>query len=342
MTTSNDNQELNEKIANYKSRPRRMASKEDCCEPECGEPPLSKKRDYGKLVQWTTGDGKRFVPAGVTKDNLPPGVYEIHHSPSIGLFFEKIPVRTDGLIRFPQTNSERVLKEIETFWDKEQIFTEFNITYKRGIILWGPPGGGKTCTVNLIMKDVVDRDGVVIKFTNPGLFIEGMRVLREIQLSTPIVVLMEDIDSIIEHYEESPVLNILDGVESVQKVVFLATTNYPEMLGPRIINRPSRFDKRFKIPYPNEESRMIYFTHLCGHKNPEQLKVNLKRWVKDTDDFSIAHLKELFVAVVILGDEYDEALENLRQMKENISSREDEGKFMGFSGMGAKKYADND
>jgi hypothetical protein len=334
MVVNRENQELNEKMASLKGRPlRHRRFKEDNCEPAmaCGdEPPANEKTDYGKLTQWTTGDGKRFIPAGTTKEELPPAVYEIHHSACLGLYFQKILVRTEGLLRFPQTNSERVLKEIETFWDRENLFSEFAIAYKRGIILWGPPGGGKTCTVNLIMKDVVDRKGVVIKFTNPGLFTEGMRVLREIQPTTPIVVLMEDIDSIIEHYEESPVLNILDGVDSIHKVVFLATTNYPELLGPRIINRPSRFDKRFKIPYPNAESRTMYFKHLCGTKKPEELKIDIKKWVKDTEDFSIAHLKELFVAVIILGDDYAEALENLNHMKENISSKEDMDKLMGF------------
>jgi len=333
MSISEDNAALNERMKNVKPR-RKAAIKEDCCEPisACDDEP----RQFGKLSQWTTGDGKRFLPAGHTKNVLPPGVYEIHHDGNIGLYFEKIPVRTEGLIRFPQTNSERVLKEIDTFWSREKVFKEYALTYKRGIILWGPPGGGKTCTVNLIMRDVVvDRSGIVIKFTNPGLFIEGMRILREIQPDTPIVVLMEDIDSIIEHYEESPVLNILDGVESVQKVVFLATTNYPECLGPRIINRPSRFDKRFHIGYPNPESRMLYLKHLCGDKN--SAKIDLNRWVKDTDKFSIAHLKELFVAVIIIGDDYDEALENLKLMKEDISSDKDSDKNFNIFG---KQYND--
>jgi hypothetical protein len=326
MVVNNDDQELNEKLAVAKNMRRRSYGKE--C-PPCDEAmgaDYVQKMDYGKLTQWTTGDGKRFIPSGTTKSQLPAGVYEIHHSSCLGLYFEKIPVRTEGLIRFPQTNSEKVLKEIETFWDKEKTFEDFGIAYKRGIILWGPPGGGKTCCVNLIMKDVVDRNGIVVKFTNPGLFMEGMRVLREIQGDSPIVVLMEDIDSIVENFE-STVLNILDGVESIRKVVFLATTNYPEVLGARIINRPSRFDKRFKIPYPNEESRMIYFKHLIGNRN---IKIDLNKWVKDTENFSIAHLKELFVAVVILGDDYDDALKSLNSMKERISSEDDDEKAMGF------------
>jgi SpoVK/Ycf46/Vps4 family AAA+-type ATPase len=223
-----------------------------------------------------------------------------------------------------------VITEIQTFWEREGIFRDFDLAYKRGIILWGPPGSGKSCTIQLIIEDVTKRDGIVIKFTSPGLFLSGMRSFKEIQPETPVVILMEDIDAILEMYSESSVLNILDGVDQVDKAVFLATTNYPERLGGRILNRPSRFDKRFKIGHPNKESRRLYFQHLIGDK---PLTVDVERWVSDSDGFSIAHLKELFVAVCILGDDYDDAIETLSSMKEQLlSDKEFESpETMGFN-----------
>lgn len=294
---------------------------------------------YGKLVQWTSGDGKLFFPAGETTDILPPGVYEIGHCDR-GIYFERIPVKTEGLIRFPQTNSEDVIVEIQKFWEKEKIFRDYNLTYKRGIILWGPAGSGKSCTIQLIIADVVERGGIVIKFTHPSLFLQGMRAFKEVQKDTPIVVLMEDMDSIIETYSETSVLNILDGVDQVDKTVFLATTNYPEVLGARILNRPSRFDKRFKIGHPNAESRKIYFEHLIGGDlKATNLNIDLKTWVTDTEGFSIAHLKELFVAVCILGDDYIKAIETLSSMKEKIASDDDFDKpEMGFGAKAKRHY----
>lgn len=336
---SNDNKELNELLEKGDaSRSRRALMKAAQSYPSSIEDELCETRELGNLVQWTTSDNKRFVPASNTKPRLIPGVYEIQHSNTVGLYFEKIPVKTEGLLRFPQTNSDRVVREIQNFWEKENIFREYKLTYKRGIILWGPPGSGKSCTIQLIMKDVVEREGIVIKFTSPGLFLEGMRVFREIEKETPCVILMEDIDSILEMWDESQVLNILDGIDQVEKVVFLATTNYPERLGARILNRPSRFDKRFKIGHPNAESRMMYFKHLIGDEKIAELNINLKKWVKDTEKFSIAHLKELFVAVVILGDDYKDAIETLGSMKESIHS-EDERGFMGF---GDARYKDEE
>ncbi len=284
------------------------------------------------LMQWTTSDEKIFIPTSHTKIKLVPGVYEIKHSQNNGVFFQRIPIKTEGLLRFPQTNCEKVVNEIQTFWNKEDIFKEYKLTYKRGIMLWGPAGGGKTCLMQLVMKDVVERKGVVFKFNHPSLFLEGMRIFREIEPTTPAVVLMEDIDSIIEINGDSEVLNILDGVDQVEKVVFLASTNYPEKLGARIINRPSRFDKRFKIDHPNAESRRMYFEHIIGKEKIKSLKIDLDKWVKDTNKFSIAHLKELFVAVVILGDNYNESLKALKSMKETISSEDDFEKMHGFAG----------
>jgi hypothetical protein len=287
--------------------------------------PMGDSIKLGGLVQWTTHDGKRFVPSSTTAKVLTPGVYEIQQHPNIGIYFEKIPVVTAGLLRFPETNSEKVVAEIQKFWNKEDVFKQYRLTYKRGIILWGPPGSGKSCTIQLIMEDVVARGGVVLRFTAPVLFTEGVRILREIQPTTPIVVLMEDIDSILEMYNESEVLNILDGVNQVAKAVFLATTNYPERLGARIINRPSRFDKRFKIGHPSAASRRIYFEYIIG--GPEkvaEMGINLDKWVEDTDEFSIAHLKELFTAVTILGDDYDEAIEALSLMKEKTPTSDDD------------------
>jgi hypothetical protein len=283
-----------------------------------------------QFVQWTSSDGSIFLPAARTLQTLPPGAYEVDSNPATGLFFEKIDVKTEGLLRFPDTNSNLVVEEIKKFWEREAIFREYKLMYKRGIILYGPPGSGKSCTVQLVMEDVVARGGLLIQFWEPNIFLDGLRTLRKIQPDTPVVAVMEDLDSLVENSNESEILNILDGVNNVDRVVFLATTNYPNKLGHRILNRPSRFDKRFRIGFPSKASRRMYFEHLIGDEKIKELNIDLDCWVKDTNEFSIAHLKELFVAVVILGDEYKKAVRTLRNMKEEVDDKDYEGYF-GFN-----------
>lgn len=281
-------------------------------------------------VQWSSSDGSIFLPAAKTVKRLPPGVYEVDANAQTGLFFEKIAVKTEGLVKFPDTNSNKVITEIQKFWEREDVFRDYNLMYKRGIILYGPPGSGKSCTVQLVMEDVVARGGVVIQFWEPSIFLDGLRVLRKIQKDVPVVAIMEDLDSLIETYNESEILNILDGVNDVDRVVFLATTNYPNKLGHRIMNRPSRFDKRFRIGFPSASSRRMYLESLIGKDKVSELDIDLDQWVKDTVKLSIAHIKELFVAVVILGDDYKESIKTLKSMKEEVNDKDYEG-FLGFT-----------
>lgn len=272
------------------------------------------------LSQWTSPDGKRFVGAATTQETLPPGLYDISTDPNIGLYFENIPVKTEGLLRFPDSVADKVLQEIQNFWTREGTFAKYGLVHKRGILTFGPPGSGKTSLFTMVCKDIIERGGVAIRFGHPGLFLLGMHTLRDIQPETPVVVLMEDIDSILEQFPESMILNILDGVELVNKVCFLASTNFPEKLGQRVINRPSRFDKRIKIGHPSGEARKIYLEYLVSKGGSVTHSLDLDKWVGDTKDFSFAHLRELFIAVVILGDDYKEAIENLKAMKKAVSS----------------------
>ncbi len=290
--------------------------------PIMNESPKKEEKLEG-LVQWSTSDNKRFIGTANTRSALIPGLYDIQASQSIGVYFSQVQVKTEGLIRFPHTDSDKILDEISRFWDRGEIFSKYGLTHKRGILFYGPPGGGKSSCIALLLEDIINRGGVAIRFTSPDIFIMGMRILREIQPQTPVIVIMEDLDSILEYCSESIVLNILDGVENVNKTVFLASTNYPEKLGARIINRPSRFDKRVRIGNPTPESRLVYLNNLIKDANFEGFEPSLDQWIKDTEGFSFAHIRELFIAVVILGNSYQISFKLLKDMNQKLSSDRD-------------------
>jgi AAA+ superfamily predicted ATPase len=266
--------------------------------------------------QWASPDGETFYPVDEVIKNLPPGYYEMEQTMS-SVCFTKRKIKNENLLVFPDSSHGPILEEIDRFWKLEPKFLESKIPFKRGILMYGPPGSGKTCSIRMVIDNLVEKhSGIVIDFQNTRLFEDGYKVLRQIHADMPLVVLMEDLDAIINRCDESKLLNMLDGMLGIHKVIFLATTNYPERLGSRIMNRPSRFDRRVFVGMPSAIARETYIrSKLIGEDDNV-----IKRWVEDTNGLSIAHIKELYVANKILGDSYDIALKTLKGMKCKLDS----------------------
>jgi SpoVK/Ycf46/Vps4 family AAA+-type ATPase len=213
------------------------------------------------------------------------------------------------------------------FWQMEERYRKHGLLYKRGILLWGPPGGGKTATITLLNKHLLDNGGVVVMCDHPKITSMGLEALRRIEPERRIICIMEDIDEIIEKYGEHDLLALLDGENQVDRIVMLASTNYPDRLGARICNRPSRFDERIKVGMPSRAARRVYLKNLLGENDPD-----IERWVEDTDNLSVAHLRELAAAVRCLDQNYTEVLDRLKTMKHRLKSEDGFGNKSGTTG----------
>jgi hypothetical protein len=269
--------------------------------------------------QWALGGNGRFSPVGGTAEKLPAGIYEPFAVPGMwGL--EKLDIASDGIYPLPDMATEEVLAEVKQFWLSEDKYRKHRLLYKRGIILWGPPGGGKTVTVKLLMNELVQRDGIVVIAQNINLTVMALKAVRRIEPGRNMIVVLEDIDEILNHNGESSVLSMLDGENNIDNILHLATTNYPERLGARIINRPSRFDRRIMVGMPGPDARKVYLEKTTnGGLSPE----DLTKWVSDTQDMSIAHLRELVAAVYCLGQPYPEVVERLKSMAVQVKPEEE-------------------
>jgi AAA+ superfamily predicted ATPase len=109
---------------------------------------------------------------------------------------------------------------------------------------------------------------------------------------------LEDLDSLINAGNRSFFLNELDGFAANTGVVTLATTNYPERLDPAILDRPSRFDRKYHFDLPAENERLSY-VRLWAASLAETLKptdAGLEHVAAGTKGFSFAYLKELFLS----------------------------------------------
>jgi SpoVK/Ycf46/Vps4 family AAA+-type ATPase len=291
---------------------------------------MSDEHNNDNAQMWAVA-GENYFPCEKTDKTLPPAQYLVRYCDSRGYFFSKKSINIDQLIDLPDNNSEEVIASIEKFWDREEFFRQYGFLWKRGIMLHGPPGSGKTSTVQQLSKKIIERGGISIYCTFPRHDAEGLRILRKIEPDRPIVVIIEDIDAIIKHHGESELLAMLDGELQVDNVVFIATTNYPERLDKRLVNRPSRFDEVTYIGMPNAKCREVFLksknSRLAEAENAEELQT----WVEESEGFSVAHLKELIVSVECLGNSLHDSLDRLKSMgAKQPSSSNATGNF-GFS-----------
>jgi AAA+ superfamily predicted ATPase len=120
-------------------------------------------------------------------------------------------------------------------------------------------------------------------------------------MNAPCVLILEDLDSMIDNDNRAFFLNELDGFNSNTGVVVLATTNHPEKLDSSILDRPSRFDRKYYFQLPADAERRAYIAKWNCELQPE-MRVSergVAQVVSETHDFSFAYLKELFVASMI-------------------------------------------
>lgn len=294
-------------------------------EPTKSKPPPT---DF-TFSQWSVGSNGKFAPVGATIPRLKAGVYipVMVSQHSAGL--EAINIHSDSIYHLPDMATQNVLEEVDRFWSNEEKYRRHKLLYKRGLLLYGVPGSGKTVTLKLLMKDLIDRDGVVVVIQHIGMAIMALKDFRRVEPSRNLILIMEDLDEIIRWNGESPVLSLLDGEDNIDRVLILATTNHPERLGARIINRPSRFDRRIEVAMPSFEARKVYLQHATSGCLDEAL---LDKWSKDTDKLSIAHLRELVAAVYCLDQPYDEVLARLLDMCHHVKEESGfkEAEPMGF------------
>lgn len=268
-------------------------------------------------------EGIDFYPCKKTVDYLPNGYYKIRKDYSRGIFLRKQDVNLGKLV--PLTNCPihmRIMNEIELFWNSKEEYLKRGKVYKKNILLHSAPGMGKTSLINLIVADLINnRDGMVLTLNESNdifNFNDAMLYIRAMMPNRPIIAIMEDFDNFggdgaHNNELETELLNILDGNQKHDNLVIIATTNYPETLDERYINRPSRFNTIMEYEYPNETLRkeFIIKTNL-----PEDIAtINLDEWVSKTEGYTTDYINELCMAVFINKQDINETFTKLDEMR---------------------------
>ena len=256
--------------------------------------PDSSEEDDKKVDLWLEEQGK-YTPSQflTTTTNISPGLYQVLAKQN-EVYALKKPLIYDELYKFDNTAND-LFKEITNFWNQAEKYKNANIVHKRGILLAGPPGGGKTSIINLICDELINNGGVIFQISgdeNLDLTVNFLQnKFRKIEPNTPIITIIEDIDK----YEwEDVMLDFLDGKTSINHHVVIATSNITEDI-PEAYLRPSRIDTIVEINPPCDSIKEQFLIK----KGVSQ--EDAKKIAKNTSNLSFADLKEIFVKVYLLN-----------------------------------------
>jgi hypothetical protein len=268
--------------------------------PECvsesqAEAAPSRKRPTA-FSQYTDA-GHTIRPIGAVRliSKLDPLVYKVE-SDMQGLYFSPHDMKTDNLLRFKDKRQKTVLSEIKKFWGLKARFNDMGFVHKRGLLLFGAPGTGKSCILKLVIADIIEEGDVVLSVQNPRLLVGALEAIRQIEPCRRVLAILEDVDEMVR-YDEHALLGLFDGDAQQDSICLLGTTNYLDRLPPRML-RTGRFDRVIEIGNPGRFGRRAYFDSKLKGKERDEIISHL---VNLTKGLNFSQLKEVLVSVYCLG-----------------------------------------
>ncbi|MFC5471386.1 AAA family ATPase [Cohnella suwonensis] len=191
---------------------------------------------------------------------------------------------------------KQIFRSIDEFFSNDRSFFQtYGVPYKRGILLYGSPGNGKTTLV----KSIVGSIDAPVNYWQITEYTSSESIQEVFAAATrlaPTVLVIEDIDSMPESCR-SYFLNTLDGATSKDGIFLIGTTNYPEKIDPALMNRAGRFDRAYEVKLPDESLRFAYLTLRGMRKFADEPAVAYA--ARRTGGFSLAQLGELYVALAL-------------------------------------------
>lgn len=193
--------------------------------------------------------------------------------------------------------------DFRQFLDARQRYESLGVAWRRGALLIGPPGNGKTHCVRALVKELKIPSLYVQSlscqhYTSEQLLLDVFERARRLH---PCVLILEDLDALITSENQSVFLNQLDGFEKNVGLIVLATTNHPDRIDPAILDRPSRFDRKyhFGLPALDERRGFLALWHAKLAAETGWSGEAVEELAGATTDFSFAYLKEMVVSSVL-------------------------------------------
>ena len=165
--------------------------------------------------EWIYKGNNGFYPSKYLdiRKKLPNGYYIFKFSSRENThYLEKQNFFTDNLIDLPIPELQAVKRDIIKFWESKDIFDKYDLVYKRGILLHGPGGCGKTAMIEIILKDLIEkRDGIVFKINSSDTLSDYDQsfnnMIRDIEPNRKVITVIEDIDGLLTEKDDEKVFH---------------------------------------------------------------------------------------------------------------------------------------
>jgi hypothetical protein len=205
----------------------------------------------------------------------------------------------DTVVLEPSLN-DLIRADYETFWESEDWFSKRHLPFRRGYLLYGPPGNGKSTVVRIMACHPLVT-AFSIDFGEEHLPNSSLTELFQTAAdSAPAVIIFEDLDRVFGAQSSSNrsaitishLLNCLDGLGTRDGVVVVATANDPVDLDPALLKRPGRFDRLVAFPPPCPATRAEYLRRLTGGQLAEGFLATAS---DESDRLSFAQIREAYI-----------------------------------------------
>jgi ATP-dependent 26S proteasome regulatory subunit len=230
--------------------------------------------------------------------------------------FHRLPDVARENIILPRGLLERIERQTVRFSELSEKLKEAGRHLKRGILLHGPPGTGKTLTAMYVARAIRDRTVLLLTGRGQGMIEQSCALARALQ---PSIVILEDVDLVAEERTRPgaactgpllfELLNQMDGLADDADVLFLLTTNRPDLLEPALAARPGRVDQAIEIPLPDAECRRRLFELYSAGLTLGD--IHWDTFVQRTESASAAFIREMMrKAALFAADESSDRVED--------------------------------
>ncbi|RLG98849.1 AAA family ATPase, partial [Candidatus Bathyarchaeota archaeon] len=266
---------------------------------------------------------RRYLPEiNLEEERIPPSVLEkmeVRMEDFLNAYKEITPTAMrEVYIEVPTVHWEdiggledvkRELREaVEWPLKNPEVFKRFGIRPPKGILLYGPPGCGKTLLARAV---ATESEANFITIKGPEVFSKWVgesekavrEVFRKARMAAPAIIFFDEFDSLVPKrgmgFGDSGVtervisqlLTEMDGIMRLEDVVVIAATNRPDIIDPAVL-RPGRFDRLIFVPAPDEKGRLEIFK-IYTKNMPLAKDVSLEELAKATNGYSGADIEAL-------------------------------------------------